>query len=233
MNRIIEKLMKISVLFPARNEELLIKKSVEDVYSLLKKKKFSFEILIIENGTNDHTIEFVKRLQLGKPEVKLLHSKPGYGYALREGLKKANGEFVVLFNVDFYDLSLLELIEIDLLGADLIIGSKTTYWANDERPITRRIVTKLFNIYLALIHGFKGSDTHGIKILRKDVIKQLLKTCKTYSGIFDSELVLRAQNFGYKIIDIPVSITEKRKSTFKGRLFQTPKDILELYRSLK
>lgn len=224
--------MKLSVILPARNEEKLIEETLKDIYRYLKKKKSTFEILVVINGSIDKTEEKVRVVTRVYPQIKILKSKPGYGFALRRGMSEAKGDYVAIYNVDFYDLKLLDLAESDLLGKDLIIGSKITYWSEDIRPFVRRAVTKLFNLYLKIMYGFRGSDTHGIKLIRKGVMGKTLPKCTTDTGIFDSEFVLLAQREGFKIADIPVEVIEKRPSRFENRLFSLPVDLIKLHRSL-
>ena len=220
--------MKTSVIFPARNEEELIKEAVLETYKHLKKKKHTFEILVVTNGCTDKTEDIVKELGKKYKEIKLIYSKPGYGFALRKGLEKAEGDYIVIFNVDFYDLRLIDLIDIDLFGRDFIIGSKMAHWSEDKRPASRKFVSTLFNIYLNAVHGFKGSDTHGIKVFRKEVKNKILKKCITTSGIFDTEFVIKAQKESFSFADFPVVVEEKRPPRFSQRLWNTPHDIYQL-----
>ena len=140
----------------------------------------------------------------------MITSDPGYGHALRKGLEIAEGEYIVIYNVDFYDLELINLIDINMCGKDLIIGSKRTYWSNDHRPLARKIISTLFTFFLKIMYEFKGSDTHGIKLLKRKVIAEVFPQCMTNSGIFDTELVIRTQWAGFKIADFPVAISERR-----------------------
>lgn len=225
--------MKISIILPARNEELLIKNTVMDIVKFLRKKKIGdYELLVIINGTHDKTTNIISGLAKENGKIKILNSLPGYGTALRKGLKNANGEYIVIYNVDFYDLRMIDLVGIDLYGKDFIIGSKMAHWSEDHRNLSRKIVSFGFNKYLKLMHGFKGSDTHGIKVFKNTVLGKVLPKCRTTSGIFDTELVLRAQKLGFKFADFPVTVMEKRPPRFTQRLMQTPKDILDLYIAL-
>jgi glycosyltransferase involved in cell wall biosynthesis len=225
--------MKTSIILPARNEEQLIKEVLIDIHKHLKKKKYQFEIIVVINGCTDSTQNIIEKLQKTKKEIKIVESKPGYGFALKKGIKVAKGDYIVVFNVDFYDLKLIDLIDIDLYGRDFVLGSKRAHWSEDKRSFSRRLVSFLFNNYLALVHNFKGSDTHGIKVIKKEVLNKIFKKCKTTSGIFDTELVLRAQNEGFKLADFPVVVEEKRPPRFTSRLINTPIDIYDLTKSLK
>ncbi len=223
--------MKLSIILPARNEEMLIRETLTNIVSFLKKRKISgYEILVIINGTTDSTERIVS--EMSSKNIRVFKSKPGYGLAIRKGFREAKGDYIAIFNVDFYDLNMLDLALIDLYGKDLIIGSKLTHWSEDKRPIPRRLISYFFNLYLRIAYGFLGSDTHGIKIMRQEVKKKVLPKCKTDSGIFDTEFVLRTQRFGFKISDFAVAVKEKRSPRFNQRIFQTLLDIWQLYKAL-
>jgi len=227
--------MKLSVILPAKNEEKLLRLTVVDIYRHLKKKGYLFEILLVVNGSTDKTLEIANILSKNYKEVKIMTSEPGYGLALRKGLKVARGEFVAIFNVDYYNLHLLDLADIGMYGKDVIIGSKRTFWAEDNRPLSRKAISLLFNLFLRFAFGFRGSDTHGIKLLRKTVVDKILLKCKTRSDIFYTELIIRAQRAGFKLADFPVAVKEKRPSrfTFIDRTLKTPFNIYLLYKALK
>lgn len=224
---------KLSIILPARNEEEIIKKTLTDILNYLKNKKYTYEILVVLNGCDDKTEEITKSLQVKNKSLKILNSKAGYGYSLKEGLKKSVGEYIVIFNVDFYDLKMLDLVDIDLYGKDFVIGSKMAHWSTDKRPLSRKVVSTLFNFYLKIIFGFKGSDTHGIKIMKRQVVDTVLKKCKTVGGIMDTEFVIKSQKLGFKFSDFPVYLEEVRLPRFINRLTSTPIDIYNLHKSLK
>jgi glycosyltransferase involved in cell wall biosynthesis len=225
---------KTSVILPTRNEEQIIEETVTSIIAHLNEKRYDYEIIVVLNGSTDRTESIIDAIRVRNVEsLKVVTSDPGYGHALRKGLEIAEGDYIVIYNVDFYDLELINLIDINMYGKDLIIGSKRTYWSNDKRPLSRKIITRLFNIFLKVMYDFKGSDTHGIKLLKRKVITEVYPKCITNSGIFDTEFVIRTQWAGFKIADFPVDILEKRPSRFPARLIQTPEDIYKLYKALK
>ena len=226
--------MKLSIILPARNEEELIRETLEDILSFLVKRRITdYEVLVVINGTEDETENIVSMFSAKNRKIKILKSKPGYGKALKMGLKESKGDYVIIFNVDFYDLKMIDLVGIDLYGKDFIIGSKMAHWSEDKRSISRKIVSTLFNFYLKVVHKFVGSDTHGIKVLKRNVLEKILSKCRTDSGIFDTEFVLRSQYAGFKFADFPVTVEEKRPPRFTQRILQTPRDVYILYRSLE
>lgn len=125
--------MLLSIILPARNEESLIRKTLKDITDFLDKNKFDYEILVVINGTTDKTLEIVKKESLNNKKIKVLESEPGYGKALIKGLQSAKGKYLVVFNVDFYDLRMIDLVKVDLCGKDMVIGSKMAPWSFDKR----------------------------------------------------------------------------------------------------
>jgi len=224
---------KVSVVLPTRNEEQLIKICLADIYKFLALKKYGYEILVVINGSSDTTLSIVKELIVKNKNIKIVNSKAGYGQALKRGMQFAKGEYVVVFNVDFYDLKMIDLVDIDLYGRDLVMGSKMAHWSEDRRGLQRKIFSYVYNFLLKVAFNFRGSDTHGIKVMRRSVIDKVLRKCRTTSGIMDTEFVIKAQREGFKIADFPVVVEEKRIPRFSNRLFSTPIDIYNLYKSLR
>lgn len=223
---------KVSIILPTRNEEQLIKGCLTDISKYLKSKNYLYEIIVVINGCSDMTVDIVKDQITKDNRIKIVESKPGYGLALKKGMQSTEGDYVVIFNVDFYDLRMIDLVDIDLYGRDLVMGSKMAHWSEDNRSIQRRIFSFAYNLLLKIIFDFRGSDTHGIKVMNRNVVDKVMKKCKTTSGIMDTEFVIRAQRENFKIADFPVVVEEKRGPRFDNRLFSTPIDIINLYKAL-
>lgn len=225
--------MYVSVILPARNEEQLIKSCLDELSKYLSSKKYKYEILVVSNGCIDNTEKIITEMSKKDKKVKLIKSKPGYGNALRKGMQQSKGKYIVIFNVDFYDLNMLDLIDIKLYGRDLIMGSKMAHWSDDNRSLSRKLISYIYNLLLKILFNFRGSDTHGIKVMKRVVLEKILKKCKTKDGIMDTEFVIRAQRVSFKIADFPVTLKEVRPSRFVNRFFTTPIDIYNLYKALK
>lgn len=80
--------MELTVILPARNEELLIEGVLKDIASYVSKKGYSFEIIVVINGSSDKTEDKVGRLCKNIPQIRLVKSRSGYGFALKRGLRK-------------------------------------------------------------------------------------------------------------------------------------------------
>jgi glycosyltransferase involved in cell wall biosynthesis len=204
---------EFSVVIPVYNEEKILHASIADLRQRLAQTGHSYEIMLAENGSRDRTVEIGREEARRHTDVKLFsYPEPNYGGALREGILRARGDFVVCDEIDILDVD-FHLCALQLLRtrkADMVVGSKAMRGARDNRPFIRRFATRVYNRLLRLTLGFRGTDTHGIKAFRRSLLLPVLKDCVIEKDVFASELVIRAERAGLRIVEIPVDITEKR-----------------------
>jgi len=203
----------LSVVIPVYNEEAILTSAVHDLLARLPGLDRSFELILAENGSTDRTVEIAGELAGQHDRVSTFSaSEPDYGLALRQGIARARGTFVVCDEIDICDVEFhrraLELLEAG--EADLVIGSKAMSGADDRRPLGRRAATRVINGLLRLLLGFRGTDTHGLKAFRREVLAGFAEACLVNRDLFASEFVIRAERGGVKTVEIPVSIIEKR-----------------------
>jgi glycosyltransferase involved in cell wall biosynthesis len=204
---------EISVVIPIHNEEGILSAAVHDLLAKLPRLGRPFEIILAENGSADATIELATALAAEHAEVVTFSAPaPDYGLALREGIERARGAFVMCDEIDICDVGFYEraLALLDGGRADLVVGSKVMHGAFDRRPFGRRAATHVINGLLRLLLGFKGTDTHGLKAFRRDALLAVVHSCIVNRDLFASELVIRAERGGVRVVEIPVTIVEKR-----------------------
>lgn len=229
---------RLSVVIPIYNEEGILQSAVVDLREQLLERAWPFEIILAENGSRDGTVSIARSLCEKYPEVQFFSlGEPNYGKALREGILRARGEFVVCDEIDlclpdFYRAA-LEILERD--EADLVIGSKTLAGAADERGAYRHTATMLFNGLLRATLGFKGSDTHGIKAFRRVALLDVVRACLVDKDVFASELVIRAERSGVSIREIPIRIVEKRPPSINllKRVPNVMKNVVKLFVAIR
>lgn len=206
---------------PAYNEAELLEVSVKEVTEGLREQadwwgSGPFEVIVVENGSRDATPEIADALAASTAEVLTLHlDVPDYGAALRSGLLAAEGDVVVNFDVDYYDLGFVADALARLAADDhpaIVVGSKRAHGARDERGAIRRLVTSVFSAVLRYGFGLSVSDTHGMKAMRRDAVEPLARACHNGTDLFDTELVLRAERAGLLVVELPVVVVERRPS---------------------
>jgi glycosyltransferase involved in cell wall biosynthesis len=203
----------LSVVIPVYNEEGILHSSVIDLLSRLDELGWSYEILLAENGSSDKTVAIGKELSLKHPQVSI-HSlgEPNYGRALKEGILRARGEFVICDEIDLCDTDFYQraLVVLEHDHADLVVGSKVMEGAEDKRPLMRHAATLVINGMLRMLVGFHGTDTHGLKAFRRGRLLDTVERCQLSRDLFASEFVIRAERDGKRVTEIPVHIVEKR-----------------------
>jgi glycosyltransferase involved in cell wall biosynthesis len=204
----------------------------------LRSRPWPFEVVVCENGSTDRTAEIAAELAGRHPEVTLLRLPAAdYGRALRAGFGASSGRFVANFDVDLVDLGFLDRA-MALMGGqpDLaaVVGTKRGAGADDGRPLARRVVTGTFSAVMRYGFGLRASDTHGLKLLRRDPIAPLVAACASASEIFDTELILRAERADLRVAEVPVRVVELRpaRTGIGGRIPRTLAGLVRLRLSL-
>jgi glycosyltransferase involved in cell wall biosynthesis len=202
---------------PAHNEADYLESAVREVHEGLRARRIEFELLVVENGSTDTTLEIAQQLASRYPSVQV-SSRPiaNYGAALREGIVRARGEFVVTFDVDYYKLGFVDQALAILESGDaapvIVVASKRAPGSRDDRPWPRRAVTAVFGWILHTGFSLSVSETHGMKMMRRAPVESLLRQCRFASDLFDTELVIRAERAGLGVAELPARTEERRPS---------------------
>ena len=230
---------KFSVVIPVYNEEVILRKSIEslvkDIQGITEFNN-EYEIILSENGSNDDTHKVAEQLKKEFSVIRIKRLKhASYGQSLKLGIQAALNENIIIFNIDFWDIEFLKKALMLLDEYDCVVGSKVIKGSIDERPLLRRLITRGFNLLLNYLFGFKGTDTHGIKGLRKSSFFPISLQCLTERDIFDTELMLRAERAKLLIHELPVTIREVRLTRLEPlkRVASTLQDLVTLHRALK
>lgn len=206
----------ITVIIPVYNEEAILETATLGLVDKMERLGESYEIILAENGSHDGTIAAARALAERIPAISYFSlGEPNYGRALREGILRARGRFIICEEIDLCDADFhrraIEILRRD--EAKLVIGSKTMEGANDQRPLGRRMGTLVLNSLLRLLLGFKGTDTHGLKAFERSALLPIVRACLVEKDIFASELVIRAERRELPIVEIPVRVLELRPPT--------------------
>ncbi len=205
--------VKLTIVIPVYNEELILFGSVEQLVNNMKRFDFGYEIILTENGSTDQTVAIAHQLAKKHPFVTVLHHpEPDYGAALKHGIQVAKGDYVICDEIDLCDARFYEAaIPILFEGrADMVVGSKALAQSQDDRPFMRRVATKTLNGMLRYGVGFRGTDTHGLKAFNRLRLQSVVERCRLTKDLFASEFVIRTERMGYTVTEIPLQVREMR-----------------------
>ncbi len=204
----------VSIVIPVYNEEGILREAITGLRQRLQDLEWTYELIICENGSTDETRAIAQHLTEEMDEVVWLSAgEPNYGLALRTGILRSRGTFVIcdeidLCDTDFYRRAMDLLVHDD---TDMVVGSKAMKGAQDQRPLMRRAATRVINGMLRAALDFRGTDTHGLKAFRRDRLIAVVEQCIIDKDLFASEFVIRAGREGWNVVEIPVRVAEKRR----------------------
>ena len=173
----------LSIIIPAYNEEKNLNKGVLlDVWNYLKDKKFTWEVLLVDDKSTDNTLSLLKKFSDSNKGFSVL-AEPhrGKGGSVIAGILNAKGEIVLFSDMD----QATPLNEIEKFfpkfedGYDLVIGSRT---GRKGAPLIRRLMASGFSILRRVILRLPYKDTQcGFKAFKKDAAKKIFSRLKVFN----------------------------------------------------
>jgi dolichyl-phosphate beta-glucosyltransferase len=215
----------LSIVIPAYNEEKRIRRTLENTMEFLKGKEYSYEIMVVDDGSTDGTRREVLEIGGGNKNVKVIGGgvNHGKGYAVAKGAQESSGEYVYFTDADMstpieeVDRFLEEMLS---SGSDIVIGSRAVKNAKilQYQPLYRQLLGKLFCAFVRLSCGIKYIDTQcGAKLFRRKVVSEVFGELKINRFAFDVEILFLANRKGFKVSEMPVTWSHSNDS--KVRVF--------------
>lgn len=206
----------LSVIIPVYNEQERIAATLYDVKDFLESTDLEFEIVVVDDGSNDMTAEIVKFVDIYGSEIKSQQSgkleenikNVGKGYSIAKGMMRAKGNIILFTDADGATpiTELTKLIEKIDSGFDLVVGSRQHPQSNvTGRTWVRRVLSRGFN-YIAVALGLLNvrDSQCGFKAYRREIAHRVAALQQTNGFCFDVEQLYIAKKLGYKIEEIPV-----------------------------
>jgi dolichyl-phosphate beta-glucosyltransferase len=224
-----EKQIYLSVIIPAYNEEKRLPSTLREMYKYLSSQSYSFEIIVVSDGSTDKTVQVAERISLEEmEELRVIDFKKNYGkgYGVKIGMLEAKGKYRLFMDAD----NSTSVDQVEKMfpwfekGYDVVIGSRDIKGAvlDPPQPFHRRFVGSVFRFLTHLIIGtWKIKDSQcGFKCLTQKATEDICPKCTINKFSFDPEILVLAKKMNYKIKEIPVhwkndlNSKVKLKSTF-------------------
>ncbi len=222
----------LSIFFPAYNDSGTIASLVIEARVAAQKLTQDFEVIVVNDGSADHTAAILDELARTYPEVRVIHhpQNRGYGGALRSGFSGSTKEFIFYTDGDAqYDPSELELLWPRMVdGVDVVNG----YKISRSDPMHRIIIGRVYHHTVKLLFGLKVRDVDcDFRLLRRSVFDRI--SLEHNSGVICLELMKKLTDAGCVIAEVPVHHYHRAfgKSQFFNfpRLWHTAQDVLKLW----
>jgi glycosyltransferase involved in cell wall biosynthesis len=199
----------LSVIIPAYNEEHRLPHTLEKVIIFLKDQPYTFEVIVVENGSTDRTLEVAKSFASREPCLKVIHERDrGKGNAVRRGILASHGKYLFMCDADL-SMPISEVnrfIPPTLENVDIAIASREAPGAiRYHEPHYRHIGGRLINtlIRILALPGFHDTQC-GFKCFRAEVAEDLFNYQTLTRWSFDIELLYIAKMRGYCIVELPI-----------------------------
>lgn len=216
--------MMWTIIFPVLNERLRLENGITSTVEYLKHIGFSeYEIIIVDNGSEDETPQIAERLCSEYPQVRYERIQiRGVGAAFRKGVELSHGEIVGYMDIDLSTnlKHLGEAIHIFKTKPEIeyMNGSRFARESDTQgRKWYRKLTSQGLLILLKGLLGMKCTDAIcGFTFLRRETALSLIEGCSQDNGWFYMiEFLLRAEKRGIKVLDYPVEWQEDYNTTVK------------------
>jgi len=206
------KTVDVSVILCAYNEGDVIEETIDRVDRVLLETGWSYEIIVVDDGSLDNTKENAVsyRDRNGTSCLKILgyQKNAGKGNAVKAGFEQAEGDFIVVIDSD------LDVDPRDIPGYvealksnDIAVASKWHRESHSSMMLKRKFLSFGFNILSRLFAGIKLKDTQtGLKAFRRSVLERMIPKLLVKRYAFDLELMAACNHCGFRITSLPVSI---------------------------
>lgn len=200
-----------SIVIPAYNEGARLGATLEKVLAYVRQQGWDAEVIVVNDGSRDHTAEIVRGFAEKNPAVRLVENpgNRGKGYSVRNGMLHARGDICLFTDADLSSpiTEAQKLFDAIGQGADIAIGSR---WLQvdlqtERQPLYRQAFGRIFNLVLRLILGLRFADTQcGFKAFRRDAAQRIFPLQKIERWGFDPEVLFLARRAGLRVEEVPV-----------------------------
>jgi glycosyltransferase involved in cell wall biosynthesis len=199
----------LSLIIPAHNEETRLPDTLKQVIAFCGRQPYAIEVLIIENGSQDNTLQIATDFATGNPQIRVLQdTQSGKGRAVKHGMLAATGEYRFMCDVDL-SMPVEEInrfLPPNLKMVDIAIASREAPGAvRYGEPYYRHFVGRIYNglIRSLALPGLQDTQC-GFKCFRGAVAQEVFSRQTMTGWSFDVEILFIARLMGYKVIEIPI-----------------------------
>ena len=230
--RPVQRVPGLTMFFPAYNDAGTIASLVIEAQEAIRRLTPDFEVIVVNDGSRDHTGQIIDELARTYPNVRAIHhpTNCGYGGALRSGFAAATKELIAYTDGDAqYDPSEITALWARLdEDADVVTG----YKISRSDPFHRIVIGRLYHHTVKLLFALRVRDVDcDFRLMRREVFDRV--KLERDSGVICLELMRKIQDAGLRVVEVPVHHyhrTHGRSQFFNfRRIFRTGIDVLKLW----
>ena len=219
---------KLSVVVPCYNEENRFQKGLTHYLSYLSKQKYPWELILVNDGSHDQTVELMRDSARGKSNIQIVtySRNHGKGYAIIQGVKTAHGQYILFTDLDHsVPIATVEsFFKYFEKGYQAVIGSRRVKEAKIliHQHFLRELLGKGFTLLVRLLIDWQIKDaTCGFKAFEKDIAQKIFSKVTIYDWAFDAEILFICKKLKIQLAQAPVVWSDVR-----GTKVSLGKDVL-------
>ena len=214
---------KLSIIIPSKNEADNLKGCISEICKELKDNSIDFEILVIDDGSTDNTVDTIKEINQSISSVKCIRNlgDNGFGRAVRIGLDNFTGDAVAIMMADRSDSpkDLVAYWRNLQHGNDCVFGSRFIQGSRVlDYPFVKLVANRIVNTIIRFAFKIKCNDiTNAFKMYRREVIEGCRPFISPHFNL-TVEIPLKAIIRGYSWKVLPISWKNRTKGVAKLKL---------------
>ncbi len=225
----------LSIIIPAYNEVQRLPAALEQASAFLKQQDYSYEIIVVENGSSDHTFEVAQAMAVQIPNLHVIHETlRGKGRAVKTGMLAARGDYRFICDADL-SMPIEEVSRFlppQLTGVPIAIASREAPGAvRFDEPHYRHVVGRAFNwlVRLMLLPGLNDTQC-GFKCFTADAAGHIFPMVTIDGWTFDVEALFIARRMGLEIREVGIPWYYNARSSVRvlRDAFQMGSDLLRI-----
>lgn len=207
---------KLTIVIPVFNEAKKIEATINEVTGYLSRKGYSYELIIVDDGSEDDTLDVIKRYKAlnSNGNIRILENSPnrGKGFVVRKGIIEATGDYILFMDAD----NSTRIFELERMlpcfeeGYDVIIGSRRLKNVPSDivisQPSSRHILGEIYIYISRLFFKISVRDYNcGFKMFKNNVAKKIFSKQMMDDWSFDLETLFLVEKYCFKIKEVPVN----------------------------
>lgn len=208
----------ISIVVPYLNPNDYFVDHIRAILKVMEEIGNPYEVIAVNDGSTDGSD--IRLKALNHPNIKMLENETnfGKGYSIRRGFRRCSGELIAFIDADGdIPASVLKQFVTYALNHDfdVLLGSKYHPDSVVNSSVSRKLSSRTYQTLVKLLFKLDLSDTQtGIKLLKREIVEQVLDDLKENGFAFDLELLITIKRHGFSnFVELPVTIIKRQSST--------------------